>query len=406
MVRETTIFSHHSCGKMPFLLKYDMSNFTRINQIKKTLQKKSVLLLGPRRTGKSFFIKNQIKPDLIINLLEANTFRKFSARPELLREVVTDEMKIVAIDEIQKLPSLMDEVHNLIEEKKIRFLLTGSSARKLARTHTSLMAGRARRVYFHPFTFQELQENKSIIDLDHLLNYGALPPVLLATDPWEELRDYVGLYLKEDIQAEAMVRKIENFSRFLEFSAMNSGELLNFESIASDAQVPARTIREYYAVLVDTLMGTMLEPLSSTVKRKSVSAAKFYFFDTGVLNSLLERKQTSSKTKEYGNLFEHFILNEIRAYVDYNATDTKLNFWRVDQETEVDIIINHTIAIEIKSTDNVVPKHLKGLKKFAHTGACSKQIVVSRDPMVRQIDEIQILPYQDFLQKLWAGDIF
>lgn len=379
------------------------TRYIRNNPIAEALKKKSVLLLGPRRTGKSFFIHHQIKPNLTINLLEADTFRQFSARPERLRELITEKTRTVAIDEIQKLPILMDEVHNLIETKHIKFLLTGSSARKLTRAHSSLMAGRAKRIYFHPLNFAELNGSR---ELDFILNYGTLPPVVTSDDPWDELRDYAGLYLKEEIQAEAFVRKIENFSRFLEFAALSSGELLNFESLASDAQVPARTVREYYSVLTDTLMGTMLEPIALSKKRKSIATSKFYFFDTGVLNSLLGRKTISSKTPEYGSLFEHFIFNEIKSYIDYFKADTKLNFWRIDQDTEVDFVINNTLAIEAKATQNASAKHLKGLKKFASTGKCDAQIIVSRDPHERSIEGVKIMPYPIFLQKLWGGEIF
>lgn len=378
-----------------------MKKFKRIIPLETVLKRKSVLLLGPRRTGKSFFIINQIKPDRIINLLEADTFRKFSARPELLREVIQDKDKIVAIDEIQKLPSLMDEVHSLIETRGINFILTGSSARKLIRSHTSLMAGRAKRMYLHPLVSAEITNYK----LNEILKHGSLPIVFNTDDPWDELKDYTGLYLKEEILAEALVRKVENFSRFIDFAAMSNGQILNYESIARDAQVPARTIREYYALLEDTLMGFILHPIKSTVKRKCISTGKFYFFDIGVLNSIVGRKTVSAKTKEYGALFEHFIFLELKAYINYFSTDSQLGFWRSD-ENEVDFVVNGKIAIEVKATEMVQEKHLKGLLKFGQNEKGDKKIIVSLDKNKRTIGEINIYPYQLFLKDLWAKKIF
>lgn len=379
-----------------------MKALIRIIPLTTILKRKSILLLGPRRTGKSFFITNQIKPDRIINLLEADTFRKFSARPELLREIIQDHEKIVAIDEIQKLPVLMDEVHNLIESRSIKFILTGSSARKLTRSHTSLMAGRAKRMYLHPLVSAEMKD----FLLDDILKYGSLPIVYKAVDPWDELKDYAGLYLREEILAEALVRQIENFSRFLDFAAMSNGQLLNFESIGRDAQVPARTIREYYALLEDTLMGFTLSPVKSTLKRKCIATSKFYFFDIGVLNSLLDRKHISNKTKDYGFLFEHFIFLELKAYIDYFKNDSKLEFWRVDEDTEVDFVVNNSIAIEVKASGLVQDKHLKGLNRFSRDEKVEKKIIVSLDKEKRKIDDVTIYPYRIFLENLWQGKIF
>ncbi len=377
-------------------------NYERIIPLELVLKRKSVLLLGPRRTGKSFFIAYQVKPDKIINLLEADTFRRFSAHPELLREIITEKDRVVAIDEIQKLPSLMDEVHSLIESRGIKFILTGSSARKLTRNYTSLMAGRAKRMFLHPLVTAELGEYK----LNDILKFGSLPIVFNSEDPWDELRDYAGLYLREEILAEALVRKVENFSRFIDFAAMSNGSVLNYESIARDAQVPARTIREYYALLEDTLMGFMLNPIKSTAKRKCISAGKFYFFDIGVLNSLLNRTSITQKTKEYGALFEHFIFLEIKAYIDYFSVDSKMSFWRIDEENEVDFIINEKVAIEVKATEMVQGKHLKGLLKFSENEKVDKQIIISLDKERRKIGDVVVYPYRLFLNDLWKGKIF
>lgn len=376
--------------------------FQRIIPVDQVLKRKGILLLGPRRTGKSFLIKHQLRPDRTINLLESETFRNFSSRPELLRELVTPKDKVVAIDEIQKLPILMDEVHNLIESSNTKFILTGSSARKLSKTYTSLMAGRLKMMRLHPLVFPEITD----FHLNKVLQYGCLPDVYNSSDPWDELRDYTGLYLKEEIQAEALVRKIENFSRFIDFAAINNGDLLNYESIARDAQVPARTIREYYSLLGDTLMGEIIHPVKSTAKRKCIASGKFYFFDLGVLNSIIGRNKIFEKTKEYGKLFEHFIYLELKSYIHYFSPDSKLEFWRIDEENEVDFVINGEIAIEVKSTKLVQDKHLKGLKNFSTKGQSKRQIVISLDQNTRKIGPIEIYSYQIFLEKLWKKDIF
>jgi uncharacterized protein len=374
----------------------------RIIPVDKILKRKGILLLGPRRTGKSFFINHQLHPDKTINLLESDTFRKMSAHPELLRQIITKEDKIVAIDEIQKLPQLMDEVHHLIESTGIRFILTGSSARKLSKSYTSLMAGRLKKMHFHPLVSAEIPD----FDLEFLLQYGSLPPVYFSEDPWDELRDYAGLYLKEEIMAEALIRKIENFSRFIEFAAMTNAEILNYESIARDAQVPARTIREYYGLLEDTLIGSVLHPLKTQQKRQSISAGKFYFFDLGVLNSILGRKSLSPHTKEFGELFESFIYLELKAYVDYFAPDTELNFWKMRANYEVDFVINKNIAIEVKSSEFIQDKHLKGLREFAQLFPVKRMIVVSRDKEKRTIGQIEVMPYREFLTLLWQGELW
>ncbi len=246
-------------------------------------------------------------------MLEADTFRKLSFSPESIRKSIKPDTKLIVIDEIQKLPSLMDEVHLMIEDYKIKFLLTGSSARKLHKSYTSLMAGRATRLFMHPFNSQELEK----YNLNSVLLHGSIPAIYQSEAPYQELSDYVGLYLKEEILAEALVRKIENFSRFLGFAATTNGQILNFEQLSQDAQVPARTIREYYQLLEDTLFGTTIYPIKSTKKRKSSAKGKFYFFDLGVVSALLRRQKLNPKTPEYGSAFEHFILLEIICYKDY-----------------------------------------------------------------------------------------
>jgi len=367
-----------------------------------TLRRKSVILLGPRRTGKSTMIREQVQADQTYNLLEADTFRRLSYQPESIRKSLTDQTKLVVIDEIQKLPSLMDEVHLMIEQFKIKFLLTGSSSRKLYKSHTGLMAGRATRLYMHPFNSQELGQ----ANLDTLLLWGSLPGIHFAKTQEHELKDYVGMYLKEEILSEALVRRIENFSRFLEAAAHTNGQVLNFERIASDAQVPARTVREYYHLLEDTLFGKMVEPVKSTKKRKSISKAKFYFFDLGVVSGLLGRKQLISKTVEYGQTFEHFIFLEMDCYRDYFSQESEIGFWQDYQEGEIDFIINDEIAVEVKSSEKLRREDLKSMQKFMAKGRLKRHIIVTNSKERTSIEGIEVIPWQDFLQELWAQQIF
>jgi predicted AAA+ superfamily ATPase len=380
----------------------DKNNVSRLIPLDQHLNSGSVLLLGPRRTGKSWIIRNELKPDLVYNLLQSDTFQELSARPSLIRESIKPNTRLVVIDEIQKLPSLMDEVHLMIEETNAHFLLTGSSARKLKRTHTSLMAGRAKTRYLFPFTSAELGQK---FDLFQALKFGMLPPVYLSDDPEDIISSYTGDYLREEIMAEALTRKIENFSRFLLQAAMCNAELINYESIGNDAQVPARTIREYYQILVDTLLGYMLEPLATTGKRKPVSHSKFYFFDVGIVNAIVGSFQITQNHPSFGKCFESFIMCELKAYLSYLHPKAMLHFWRTQLGDEVDFVINGEIAIEVKSTKMVTEIDLKGLKVMGEEHKLRRKIIVSRDSRKRVLNGVEILPYQNFLEDLWGGNI-
>jgi predicted AAA+ superfamily ATPase len=377
----------------------------RYLNIKKHLEQKSVLLLGPRRTGKSFFIQHQLKPDLYFNLLETETFSRFAYDPGLLKKEIKKGHKIICVDEIHKLPVLMDEVHALIEaDKSLRFVLTGSSAKNLKKSHTSLMAGRARQLNFLPFTYQEVKNHN--FDLKKFLLFGGLPDTFLSKDPWEELKDYAGIYLIEEIQSSAFVRKIENYARFLEFAAISSGQVLNFASLASDAFIPARTIKDYYQLLEETMIGYNLNPFKKKGTRKEISTSKFYFFDTGVLNSFVKRKTLMEKTKEFGDLFEHFIFLEIKAYQLLNRADWDLEFWRTHDQNEVDFILGKgEVIIEVKSSLNYKQEYLQGLKKFKTEYKSKREILVCRTTEKKVIDGIEIYPWELFLEELWNDEI-
>lgn len=376
----------------------------RTLDLTKHLKQKSILLLGPRRTGKSSYIQHQVKPDLYFNLLDSDTFSKFAFKPSLLREMVKKN-NLVCVDEIQKLPNLMDEIHSLIEtNKELRFILTGSSAKKIKKSHTSLMAGRARQFNFLPFSYNEVK-NKNF-DLKKFLLYGALPDVYLSKNPWDELKDYAGTYLKEEIQESAFVRKIENYARFLEFSALSSGKLLNFESLANDAFIPARTIKDYYQLLEETLIGYNVSPLRKKGSRKEISTSKFYFFDTGVLNSFVHRKQVSEKSPEFGDLFEHFIFLELKHYQLTNRFDWEIEFWRTHSKDEVDFTLGKgEVLIEVKASEKIKLEHLSGINKYCKDYKYKKAIIIYMGDARKKEGDVEIYPWSQFLEELWAGEI-
>lgn len=318
----------------------------------------------------------------------------------MLREELRPTDELVCIDEIQKLPVLMDEVHDLIESCPTRFLLTGSSARKLRRSHTSLMAGRARTLQLHPLTKHECRDQFSPHER---LRFGFLPPVLNSLEPEEELKDYTGDYLREEIQAEALARNLTAFSRFLSVAAHSNGNLVNFESVASDAQVPSRTIREYFHLLEDTLMANLLPPIRTSLRRKSTSRRKFYFFDVGVANALARRTDFSDQGPEFGAAFEHFIFMELKAYLSYSRQDAELSFWRDPEGHEIDFMIGDSIGIEVKSSTLVTERHIKNFD--AYPDPLKRRIVVSRDPVPRRLGKVDVLPWDHFLNELREGEL-
>ena len=373
--------------------------FKRIIDLNAIIERKSVFLLGPRQTGKTFFLKNTYHDVFYYDLLKTDLFFRLSANPSLMREelIASNEKKLVIIDEIQKMPVLLNEVHYLIENYDIRFILTGSSARKLKYGAANLLGGRALTRHLFPLTSNEIPNYNQ----ERIVNFGSLPAFYTAPDPYEDLESYVGTYLKEEIVAEGAVRKLEYFARFLRLAALCDTEMLNYSNIASDLGMSAKTIREYFHILEDTLIGSVLEPFTGTVKRKAISTAKFYFFDIGVSNILAERSYIKLKTELFGKAFEHFIFLELKAYLHYSRNKNKLTFWRSKAGHEVDFLVGDRIAIEVKGTDKVSSKHLKGLMTLAEDVDLRQKIVISLDPTPRTMGDINIYPYRIFLEKLW-----
>jgi len=382
-----------------------MREYPRDLDLVKQTRTRSIFLFGPRQTGKTFLLRRTFSDSPFYNLLQSDQFLRLSARPSLIREELlaapVARTLPVIIDEVQKLPILLDEVHDLIESHRMRFVLSGSSARKLVRQGSNLLGGRARTRYLFPLTSTEIGE----VDLLRVLNFGALPAIYQSGEPEEDLLAYCGTYLQQEVQAEGMVRRIENFSRFLRTAALMNAEIINYENAARDAGVPSRTVREYFGILEDTLVGFLVNPFTRTTKRKALSSAKFYFFDVGVGNVLAGRTRIQPGTELFGKCFEHFIATEIRAFLHYRGDRRELRFWRSTSGFEVDFLIGDRTAVEVKGTERVSEKHLKGLYALAEELPLEKLIAVSMDTRPRALGRVLVLPWREFLSRLWAGEL-
>ena len=367
------------------------------------LKKKSFFLFGPRATGKSTLIRDSFDASeiVMINLLRSDYYFRLNNEPHLLQEIINSHSspKLVAIDEVQRVPELLNEVHRLIEEQHLTFLLTGSSARTLKKQGINLLAGRAWQAHLFPLTSKEIPE----FNLMRYLRYGGLPAVYLSEYPEEELNAYVHTYLREEVQAESIIRKIPAFTRFLEVAALSSGKMLNFSEIASDTAVPVSTVREYYHVLEDTLIGFMVPGWTKSIKRKAIAKAKFYLFDIGVKHTLAQITELIPKSDLFGQAFEHFIAMELRAWLDYSRINKTLSYWCSTHGVEVDFIVGDDIAIEVKATNQIHDKHLKNLNSLIEENICKKYIIVSFDKINRKKGQIDILHWETFLELLWNG---
>lgn len=364
------------------------------------LEKKSVFLFGPRQCGKSWLVDHTLHDVHVIDLLSSEMFLRFSQHPEQLEQVGADGRPIV-IDEIQKLPSLLDEVHRLIEKKGYRFLLTGSSARKLRKKGVNLLGGRARVRRLHPFSAHELKDKFS---LERAVNFGLLPSVWFSDEPEEDLADYIDEYLRQEIIAEGATRNLPAFSRFLEIAALANGEQIDYTAISRDAQVPRSTVQEYFRILQETLLADEVAVWKRGTRRKTVETSKFYLFDSGVARRLTRRKEVVEGTSEYGHLFETLVHHELRAYLDARIRNGVINYWRTASGTEVDFVIGN-VAIEAKSTKLVDKRDMRGLRAIAEEGKFNHRVVVGREQMVRTQDGVEILPYGDFVARLWADEL-
>lgn len=379
----------------------NMRYIQRKLDILKVLKQKSCFLFGPRQTGKSFLIKHLLKPYRVYNLLESDTFLNLSRSPERLRQECTKEDEIVVIDEIQRLPILLNEVHTLIEMQEIRFLLTGSSARKLRRAGINLLGGRARIRHLHPLSFCELKEQ---FDLERAINQGLLPSIYFSDAPEEDLTSYIGLYLKEEIAAEGLVRNIPAFSRFLEVAAWCNARLINYSKIANDSQVARSTVQEYIEILKDTLIAEELPAWKKTRKRKPIATSKYYLFDMGVTRILQNRPLIRMKSPEFGEAMESYIFHELKSYADYYQIDS-LCYWRSIAGFEVDFILADQIAIEVKTSEHISARDLKNLKALQEEKQLKNYYLVCFEKNLRDVDGVIIIPWKLFLEKLWGGEL-
>ena len=373
------------------------------------LKKKSCFLFGPRAVGKTSLIREEIKNMsnvLYIDLLKSRYFTLLSGNPSELENLIENQTTII-IDEIQKVPQLLDEVHRLIETKKYRFLLTGSSARKLKKGHANLLAGRAWTLNLFPLTFSEL----SRFDLKRALRFGLLPVVWLSQDPEEELDAYISTYLKEEIMAEGLSRNLPAFNRFLKVAALSSGSLINYSKMASDTQVAESTLRGHFEILQDTLMGIIIEPFIESKKRKAITTPKFYIFDNGVRHALMGTTALDRNSDLYGSSFEAFIAHEMRAYLSYSRSKLPLTFWRSTSQFEVDFLIGDKVAIEVKAASHAHDGYLRGLSALSDENIFRDFYLITQDPITRTGNlksgqKVKFIPWDQFLKRLWKGEIF
>lgn len=370
----------------------------RLLDLESLLKKKSLFLLGPRQTGKTSLIRHTLKGARVYDLLDTSIFLAMSQNPGRLAQELAHGDRFVVIDEIQRLPILLNEVHRLIEERGIRFLLTGSSARKLRRGGVNLLGGRARTKYLHPLTSRELGKH---FDLLRAVQRGLIPSIYLSGDPRADLQAYAGSYLQQEIVAEGAARNVPAFSRFLRVAALCNGTMVNFTNVANDAQVPRTTVYEYFEILKDTLVMHELPAWRRSEKRKPLVSSKYFFFDIGV-TAVLQGREFRPGSPEFGEAFETLLFHEIRCYCDYISSEP-LGYWRSTSGFEVDFILGDHTAIEVKAKENVSAQDLKSLRALAEEKKLKRYLCISLDPRPRILDGVSVLPYRKFLNDLWSG---
>lgn len=370
----------------------------RILKLRHLLEKKSHFLFGPRQTGKTYLIHQDMSDCRIYDLLDSSVFATLSQNPGRIGEELQDRTQFVIVDEVQRLPVLLHEVHRLIESRGVRFLLTGSSPRKLRRGGVNLLGGRARTMYLHPLCWKELGEH---YDLSRAARHGLLPPIYFSDDPAADLKAYAGSYLQQEIVAEGATRNVPAFSRFLHVAAQANGTVVNFTNIANDAQVPRTTVYEYFEILKDTLLLHELPAWTVSKKRKPLVSSKFYFFDVGVVASL-QGREFRTGTTEFGEAFETLLMHELVCCRDYDRGDP-LSFWRSASGYEVDFILGDHTAVEVKAKRNVGDSDLRSLRALAEEGKLKRYLCVTLEPRRRTVGNIMILPFGEFLGELWGG---
>lgn len=377
--------------------------YRRALDIRRWGERGSWFLFGPRQSGKTTLLRTELPDAPYFNLAEADTFRELTAYPETIRQRLTGRESVILVDEIQRLPALLNEVQVMMDRNPgLRFVLTGSSARSLRRRGVNLLGGRAGTLHLFPLVSPEVEFE----DWERRLGVGSLPGVLTSGDPWERLRSYVSTYLTEEIRAEGFVRSLESFSHFLAAAAATNGGIVNYTQVGSDAGVAPRTVREYFQLLEDTLLGFLLPPYQGTAKRKPVAASKFYLFDVGVANYFGKRFHLERESPDYGSVLEHALVLECRAYLSYRRRFEELRYWRSQHGQEVDLVIGEKLAIEIKASRRVGRRDLKGLLALREEKPGMRFLVVAQEPHARRTEEgIEVLPVEDFLRRLWEDEL-
>lgn len=364
----------------------------------------SAFLWGARQTGKSTLLKMLYPDALYFDLLLSNEFDRFLRNPSLLRETVEADRSPgpVIIDEIQRLPSLLNDVQWLIVNRNRRFILSGSSSRKILRAGANLLGGRALRYELYPLIYKEIPD----FDLVRALNNGLLPRHYLAKNTTRLISAYVGSYLRDEIMAEARIRNISSFSHFLETAVFSNGEIVNYSNIATECGVSPPTVREYFQILEDTLIGRFLPSYQKKPKRRVILSPRFYFFDVGIANFLLKRGTIVPGSESFGHAFEHFIYHELYSHSHYSGLNYPISYWRTTSQIEVDFILgDNEAAVEVTATSIAHEKHMRGLISFAEEYNVRNLILVTNDPQPRKAGRVMIMPWRHFLERLWAGEI-
>jgi predicted AAA+ superfamily ATPase len=378
--------------------------YERIFDIKNRLDE-GMFLFGARQVGKSTLLKNRFPQAIYIDLLNSDLRRRFKQNAALFKEMLTKypAETLVIVDEIQKVPELLDEVHSLMVDYGLHFILSGSSARKIKKSGANQLGGRAIPETLYPLVSAEITD----YDLNKAIQNGAIPRHYAVTNAKNRIKAYIDLYLKEEIKEEAAVRNVDNFERFMEVAAISDGEIINYENIATDCGISANTVKAYFKILYDSLIGYEIPAYRKVIKRKLTQAPKFYYFDVGVANYLMRRYKLEPGTPEYGHAFEHLVMQEIIAYLGYKGELDQLSYWHAYSGEEVDAIIGDAkIAIEIKSADEIQRKHTESLREFAKEHPNAKLIVVSRDKITRQSGGIDLYYATDFFKALWNEELF
>lgn len=367
-------------------------------------------LWGPRQTGKTTLLRQRYGDSRWVDLLKADQFRRYATRPESLRkeiEAADGETRPVhvVVDEVQKVPALLDEIHWLIEHREVTFALCGSSARPFRRARVHLRGGRALRYELRGLTSDELDTD---FDLDRVVQFGYLPRVLLSSRPGRLLDDCIADYLREEIVEEGRIRNLPAFGGFLDAAALGDGAIVNFANIARECGVSPPTVKQYFGILEDTMLGRWLPAWQRRMKRKTIGAPRFYFNDVGIVNRLARRGAPQRGSDAYGHAFENWVHHELASFRSYRAPEEPLHWWRLAGGIEVDFILGDMrVAVEAKAKRQVTNRDLRGLRHLEQDHPeVRKRIVACLEPRPRRTEDgIEILPATTFASRLWSGEL-